>query len=392
MKTSSVGSKPTKIILDVSSSGVNACLTNGRPVGHYQRKIFFDRKPDINYLLNFLSRAITGLLTELNPSTFTDKAELHLFLSWPLAIGKVKISKNEFDQDISLTNKKIAELSTLISGKFINGPAIFSGVANDENRLLESVVMEIKANGYVLPQATGQKTKNLQLSYYYSLGSKILLARLEKIIRQHYPQMPLFFHTLPLVVYRTISELVDGNHSSLAICLGGEMTDLYLISQGVLLESISFPFGRNNLIRQIAEQFASVNVDILSKLELYRQGRLGTEATAKLLAVIEQVKKSWLDYLISTTELMEDTTFIPKHVFVFAEDEIDEIFMDFLTDPRLAKFSLDGRGMIVHSALDELFDHIKKIHPTNKETPDLVWPRQVFLLGEMLFLNNWHLV
>ena len=109
-----------------------------------------------------------------------------------------------------------------------------------------------------------------------------------------------------------------------------------MVRDGVISKVVSFPSGRNFIIRQIAKSF-KVNFEIAdSLLHLYIDNKADKDVITKMTSVLLNVKKEWLIYCENALADLSGGFAFPSVVFITSEDDVASIYEDFIKNSNVS--------------------------------------------------------
>ena len=234
------------------------------------------------------------------------------------------IVTRKFIDNIIDTEKKIAE-KELIDSKYEH-------TFNNEIKIIESLIINTKINGYPIEDSIGKKTKIFDASLYMSFVSKEVLDTVYKQIfkHTHIQQENIHIHTFPLISFTVIRDLFSAVDSFLFIDITSEVTDITLVSNNAIIETVSFPSGRNFIIRQIAKKFSVSNEIAESLLHIYKSRAADEETTLNMQSVISDIEKEWSIYFENAFMELSKEAIPPSYVYIMAESDVTALYNDFI--------------------------------------------------------------
>ncbi len=122
--------------------------------------------------------------------------------------------------------------------------------------------------------------------------------------------------------------------------IGGEVTDISMAKENVLRESISFPLGKNFIIRLVAEETNSSLPDAKAHISLYKDGHLDKNLSQKFVAAIEKAKNEWLKNFQEFLSKLTNDISIPSTVFVTVDAELSEFFAEIIKNEQFNQYIL----------------------------------------------------
>ncbi len=123
----------------------------------------------------------------------------------------------------------------------------------NQAQIIERRIVDIKLNGYSTNSPYQKKAQKIDLSMHTSFVSQDILLVVNNSIGQYFNYRSIKYSSFPLVSFTALTHHTD-LHDSIILDIRGETTDISLIKQGALWESVSFPAGTGGLLRAISEK------------------------------------------------------------------------------------------------------------------------------------------
>lgn len=238
--------------------------------------------------------------------------------------------------------------------------------------LLEQKVIQMKLNGYETANPYNKKTNNIEVSVFSSFVSKKIIQKFADILSHSFSREQIAFHTFGLASYSAVVDLFSEAGNFLLADITGEVTDLSVIKEGAIFESVSFPSGRNFLVRKIMKKL-NTNAEVaLSYLRMRAEKKIEPKIAVKIDEAIEDVKAEWLIYLDESLRELEQGGVLPKKIFITVDDDVADVFLEFLKSSSTAFSTL-------------LLDDKQLSHPARHEKGVLPDP---FIVLEALFFRK----
>ncbi len=157
---------------------------------------------------------------------------------------------------------------------------------------LDKSVIITKLNGYAIGEPYGKRVREVAISYYASLMPKFfvdsLCSDLERIIRGK-----IRFFSTPAALSGAIYMTLEHYKKLLVVSIGGEVTELLYLENGILVNTGSFPSGRNFLVRTLGNELKQNPLEIFSLLNMCSAGHAHENVIKKVDQIVEIVEKSW---------------------------------------------------------------------------------------------------
>ncbi len=249
--------------------------------------------------------------------------------------------------------------------------------------LLEKKIIDIRLNGYPVSYPYGKTAKEIESHFFISLAVGSILKKSKEIIFKRFHLRKIDAHSFSLASFVAIRDLFPESSDFLFLDISGEITEISVIKKGTLLETVSFPLGKNFLIRKMAESLGDEKGSLSeSALSLYFGRRGSKDFMEKTGKVLKEAEEDWLSLFYDTISGFSGESFVPTLAYLVADEDAEKIFAEFLEHADLSRFSLVS-GSFKVSLLDK--EKLKKscVFPDGMETDPFISLISVF--GNRIF-------
>ncbi len=311
-------------------------------------KITFSETPDASRFLSAISEALKKVMVGLKAGPKIP-TRFFVFLSSPFFVSQARVINYEGAKPFLVNDILIENLIKTETDKFLaTAHQIFPVSVGDSHEIIENKILRVKLNGYEIKEPIGKTAQSLSLSQFISVGPKELLNKLELLIHSEKADAKISFHTFSLTAYQTFTRLIDKKYRNFVLIdTGGEITDLLVVADGLLVEHLSFPKGKNYLIRKLAKKMGTVFAEASSSLEIYQSGQASIVLKNRLESALVEIKKDWLGSFKEALAKVTETVFLPENFFILGDDKSDEIFVDFIEKESMIELSLSQNNFDV---------------------------------------------
>ncbi len=207
--------------------------------------------------------------------------------------------------------------------------------------VLEQSIMQVRLNGYETGKPVGKKAEAVELTLFLSITSRWLIERVEKSIAERYGSVPLKHFACNHMLFSVLRDLYADVENFLFLHVGGEISDVSLVSHGILQTTVSFPFGIHTLIRRTARSLQTVAGEARTLLrvnapKISSSPDSAKEARASDLAMLKRLEHAIADsrdeWQTAFTEALthgSQNAFLPPTLFIVAESDIGAWFAEF---------------------------------------------------------------
>ncbi len=207
-------------------------------------------------------------------------------------------------------------------------------------------IIHTKVNGYAISAPYGKRAKMLDLSVFKTEVASSVIQSMKREVEKFFA-CPLYFEPLSLAIYVGLRDHVHFEEDFLFVVVGSEITEISLVRNGSLLETVSFPFGKNALIRHVARDIKSTENVVKELLPIYARGELQDEALSSLNAALSSGAQKWFPFFEKALVSLSDFSTVPQFVYVVGDPEVSLIFKSFIETDTFAGQSLVPTGFEV---------------------------------------------
>ena len=234
---------------------------------------------------------------------------------------------------------------------------------------IENIFTDFKINGYSITDYLGQKTKNFSASLYISAVPKSIADIVYGQLSKHFSinTKNISMNSFPFVSFVVTKNIFPALSNFLLIDVTAEMTDIVLIKKKSVTEIVSFPSGRNFIIRQISKKFGVSSQIAESILHMNNTKKSDDETAIQMQEVLSDAEKEWSIYFENAfVELSKNST-LPSFICLTSGEDVANLYYDFLgTHKEDATAEFRKNIQIFHldtSAMSHLYNTNPKFKP-----------------------------
>ncbi len=226
-------------------------------------------RDDLNFsvLLEDMLLALNATATSLYEGKVGVPDEIVCVLASPWYLSETRIIKIAKEHSFVFTKKLADEsLSKEISALKSSYENKYGGVKSAPE-VMEHHVMGISLNGYLVDDPIGKRSKSVEMHMFISLSPKSCLDKIRQTLSNTFHEMPISFSSFVMSSYLAVRDKYVTPESYLLLDIGGEVTDVAIISKGMLTASLSFPFGKNTFFKYI---YTKMEIELRDAKELFK--------------------------------------------------------------------------------------------------------------------------
>lgn len=357
-------------IIDIGSASVGAALlalakppAKKAAEAECSQIIFSTRSPvefqaelNLERFLSATTAALEKVVAELLKSKAGQPDKIICFLSAPFSASQTMIIREE--RPVSPSQGGPAAFS--VTEKWVK-EKVAAEVKNLEAKLgqkvFESKIMEIKLDGYASDKPFGQKAKLVEIANYVSLASEAVEKTLRATLIKLFHRADAELHSFSFAFFNTVRNLLHMEQNLLLLDVGGEITEVSLIWHGLLWTNVSYPQGRNKLLRQIAAGLGLGPAETESALKMYLEGAHHEQPAEKLAAVLAKEQGEWLGAFRQALGQIVENCILPERIFIVGNPEFLSLFQRWLAEIPFEELITASKRFTVEPLREELLAH-----------------------------------
>ncbi len=302
-------------------------------------------------LERFLNQVVVALKTTIEALARENNsrpARVICFLSAPFYASQTRVVRHTTPEPFRVTASLLKDLLAKDLNQFISQhPQLYSEVIEDAHQVIESKTMQVKLNRYLTHTPYDKMASEVELFHYVSIGSSRILGRFREVIQGFTHHAPIEFHSFPFALFSVCRDHFGDQRYRFLLDIGAEVTEVLLLAEDILWESISFPAGRNGLIRELVKTLNTVPEEALSALRTYRRGGQNKSASDKLTAALTTFQKIWVGYFHETLQTLSGQHLIPKDILAIGDPLVVPLFLDWLKQEKYDEIMVGNRSFNV---------------------------------------------
>lgn len=207
-------------------------------------------------------------------------------------------------------------------------------------------LVDVSINGYSTAMPYGKTAQKLALSVFQTKASKEIVTGITETVKK-YSSAELIIEPISLAAFIALRDHFEKEHDFVFVTIGGDVTEVSLVHNNTLLETVSFPFGRHSLSRHIGRRL-SVSPEVgLSRLKLFQEGGLSSAESAQFPSILEEARAEWFSYFENSLVTLAEEIAIPNNIYIFSDKDVEKAFESFAMTPGFASQALTANGLNV---------------------------------------------
>ena len=371
------------LVFDVGSSSVGGALFEIQKFGipkivlSIREPIILEEKINVDRFLFLTTKSLEIVASKICMSGFKKPLKIFCVLSSPWYASQTRVIKLEKNTPFLFTSK----LADSLIQKEIS---IFKEEHSTDNKIEPFEFKNIKTmlNGYVTSDPFNKKAKKLEMTLLISMSGDKVLKSIEESIFKHFHSKDIEFSSFAMASFAVVRDMFTRQEDFMLIDIAGEVTDISIIKKDVLSDSISYPLGRNFIIRGVADRLNLTLSEAKSFVYLYKDRHAIESTEKKLDSVISKLKKQWLDEFQKSLANISNDVSIPSTIFITVDQDFADFFGDIIKNEQFSQYTLTD------SKFKVIFLGTEMLHGTATFKNNII--RDPFLTIESVYINRFN--
>jgi hypothetical protein len=393
--------KETVLVLDIGSGSVAGSFVefsrNKLPKIVYVKRVPIKlieslsgvrfKKEMIKSLKEVLHDLSKNGLLYIEKSSKNNLKRAYCSLASPWFVSEAKTVKIKKEKSFIITEKFISDFIEREESEFENSNlSKYGSNKKYQSEVIERKLVDIKLNGYKTQDPLGKKAKEIDISIFFSMSQENILDSIEEVVSKYLYISEISFHSFTLASFSSIRDMYETVSNFLFLDITAEVTDVSLIKNGNILDTMSYPVGKNSVIRAVSKKLKTTTTEALSSLNLLFSGSLNKTKSDLLTRALEAPKKTWSEGFQKALIALSKGVSVPTTVFFTSDMEISSWFGDIVKSEEFIQFSMTDSPFIVSfincSSLDAYIDFRGKAEKDTFIAVESIFFNRMFELGE----------
>lgn len=234
---------------------------------------------------------------------------------------------------------------------------IRAGIESGSLSLIEKETLNSAVNGYTVSNPQGHTGSKLELLLYISVAQNSVASSVREAVRRAFSidESDISFHSSTLALFRVTRAIYPEEQDCILVEIGDEITSVGVVNGGMLLETATFPLGKNSIIRGTASRLSVSPEEAASLLKRALHESPGEDGSMipEAEAAWREQYKNWIDHLDVMLNNLSAGLFLPHTMLVATNDMFALWFVRLLEDEALNRFTMVNQPFTVHRVTRE---------------------------------------
>lgn len=320
-------------VFDIGSGSVGGALVE--LLAGEKPKVIFSCREDMVFqdefkferFLSSMLSSIDVVLKNLRKNSNIKIKKVLCTFSAPWYVSQTRTLSFKSEKEMVVTRKKIDELVTKEVVELKKGfDEHYKNLTKSAAEIIEIETVNIKLNGYETSTPFGKSAKTIDAYLYVSMSSEHILSTVREKLHRAFLTKEIFFRSFALVGFSTMRDIYTDIQDFIFLDISREMSDISVVRNNTIVETLSFPLGQNFVLRGMASQLNTSPVEARSSLALYFDEKTAPDAKGRIKTVIDHLESEWTEEFQKNLLSLASYTVLPGKVFLITDTPFDMWF------------------------------------------------------------------
>jgi len=302
-----------------------------------------------------MEKALAGTLASLAKLRLHSPDRVIVYFAAPWYASQVRMAKMSRPAPFVVSKSLLTDMISRELKAFEAEELSGANSGTEQLRAIESKTVQVKLNGYPSNDPVGLSARELELSIFLSVAPERTLGKIEEIITHEYHR-PVAFSSFLSASFIVARDFFPHQDNYLLIDVGGEVTDVTLVREGAIVQSLSFPLARNFILRTLSTTLGRSISESLALCTLYVEDKLEPSIKDACTNALTQAKDKWLESFQKTLFSISNELSIPDTILLSVGPDIAPWFIETIRREKFNQYSLTEKEFKVIVLDVEMFN------------------------------------
>ena len=316
------------LLLDVQSASIGASIVHFD--GGEKPRIFYTIRKDFGSHgshsfeshMTEMKKCLSGVVKEIHSHTSIKPVEAIISIGSPWHISQTRTAVMRRATPFLIKKELLHSFKQKEERKCVDEHKEIFGKKASKVVLLESKIANVMVDGYGPIDPIGKKARSFSLTLYMSVCPIQVTEAIEDVVASVIHIKKCTFTTFQFMSFSALRDLSASKRDFLVIDISGEITDITLVRNDVILESISIPLGSLFFKNRIKKHFNWTNSEYHSRLRMSGAGKLHEFSHRELEEYIGFLVNEWGVYIRRAVHELGGKRMVPEMVYMIGPEVI----------------------------------------------------------------------
>lgn len=299
---------------------------SGVDIVYYAKEnIPFQQEVSVSKHMDFMKTTVTTLAQRIQAEVLkkiNNKGNKNLIIdrsfytfSSPWSSSQVKTIRVKEPKPIKVTE---AYLNGLIDSQ----EKQFQTEISQSGKIIEKKIVQIKVNGYTVNNIYNKIAKDIEVSVFFTIVPEDILQVVESAVSKVFIIKNVWCHSSSLAIFSVIRDLFPHKEDFIHLDISEEITDIFIIKDGIMTNGASIPLGRNHFMRELSRELKVTEGVADSMIKMHCNKSNDELAAMKISVAMDAAALGWLSQISQILNSFREKMYVPEPVFLIANCDL----------------------------------------------------------------------
>jgi len=392
--------KELALVFDIGSSSVGGAVFEIQKFGipkiilSIREPIILEEKINTERFLFLTLKSLEAVASRICIMGIGKPSKIFCVLSSPWYASQTRVIKLEKNTSFLFTSKLADSLIQKEISLFEEEHLNKFSHSDEKARMIEFKNMKTMLNGYVTDEPFDKKVKKIEMVVFISMSEDKILKKMVGAISRHFHSEDVKFSSFTMASFTVARDMFMHQENFLLVDIAGEVTDISLVKKDVLSESISYPLGRNFMIRGVADSLSYTLSEAKSFISLYKDKHAVESVEKRLEPVISKLKTEWLNGFQQALVNLSNDISVPSTIFITVDQDLIDFFSEIIKTEQFNQYTITESEFKIIFLDVPMLHGITAFKPSNSvfSRADVIGDsiiRDPFIIIESIYINRF---
>lgn len=303
-------------------------------------------------MIRSLHRAVSSL--RANKKFLPDRIQVYLASPW--YASQIRVAKISRPTSFVITKVMLNDMIGKELKAFEEEEVVSKMHTNEAIRVIETNTLQVKLNGYPHGDPVGTTAHELELSIFLAVSSEHLLKKIEDHLAGSFGHRAVKFSSFVGASFIVSRDFFPHQHSYILVDIGGEVTDVSFVKDGTLIQSTSFPEGRNFMLRRLSSELKRSIPESVTLCMLYMEDKVENSIKETCEKILTKAKEEWLQLFQKALFSTSNELSLPDTILITVDQDVGAWFVEAIKTEEFRQYALTEKEFKIIT-LDATFFH-----------------------------------
>ena len=196
--------------------------------------------------------------------------------------------------------------------------------------MIEKKMVQISLNGYPTYNPYKKTAHQIDAAFCMSFVPADIMQKINTAVEKTFNFRKVTPHSFSLLAYSALRDIFHTEQDFIFIDVHGELTDVLIVKNGLLVHTFSFPFGTHTLVRKASRILNLAAIIVESYLKMYVLGKNDDVTNTKIQPIVEIIQKEWLTAFKLAYSMLPEKIALPQTFFIITDTDLEVLFANVL--------------------------------------------------------------